>query len=395
MKKYLALLLSVSTLFCLAACAAETGKPGESAGDEPTAAPEEKFYVCSMDGCSRHSGSEQLLETEDLIYYLCVTRVTHEPIKCKVWFSDKKNRDWLPLCGRPDCMHDDKNCNALLEGNTGSKIWLYGRHIYYVSDYESLWRMALDGSAHEKVLDFEFESPDYVGSFYFHDKYLVLNSVGFSEDDPDREVGEPHIFILDLSLDKPVLRETALAEGPEGRKTTGYPLAGEGKELYTVLDDCTLMRFDLEEASLTKVCVLPFYPTEYGTRIAGDKIFFYEPWDAGMAVTVDRNSGEIAEIKRTEPAAECWLQVCGEYLIGNDPESGDVFIYDSGCEFVASVPSPEGVGTMFPSWNLNGIVYGYEYVDGSESINDPPQWYLDLSELGTDHFAWRRWAPEN
>ena len=354
----------------------------------------DEFYICSMAGHSRNSGSQQLFETKDAVYYLCAFREPKKPNRNKVWVSNKERTEWLPLCLKPNCLHDDDDCNAILEGNAGGRLWLYGQHFYYVSDYSSLWRMKLDGSEHEKLMDLGIEPPGYVGSFYFHDKYLILAALIPSEDDSVSLSEERHIYTVDLSMKEPELREIELVFDNEGIKTTGYPLIGEGKYLYTVLDDCTLLKLDLESGSFNKICELPFYPEESGVRISGDTLYFYEPWTAGMAVSVAIDSGEITEIKRAEPETESWFTVCGDHVVGIDPENGGTRVYTDTCELVAEAAAPEGVELVFPMWTLDDVVYGFEYVNGEESIQTPPQWYLDLAEIGTDSFGWHKWEPE-
>ncbi|MBR3382590.1 MAG: hypothetical protein IKG85_06080 [Clostridia bacterium] len=379
MKRIVALVLAMLTLSSLSACS--------PSGDG-------EFYVCSMTGHSGHSGTEQIFETNDAVYYLCSESGINKHKLDKLWIGEKGKDVWIPLCSKPNCMHNDEDCNAVLEGHAGGRIWLYGQHIYYVSDYSSLWRMRLDGSGHEKLKTFEVDPGGYVGTFFFHDRYLVLIAVVPPDGRTDSDVNEPKVYVVDLSMNELEMRNVELVTESEGRKTIGYPLIGDEKYIYTVLDDCTLLRFDLESGTLSEICMLPFYPEEIGIRKVGDKLYFYEPWTAGMAVSVDVNTGMTDEIKRVEPGSECWYTICGEHEIGVDPGSGDLMIYDDKCVFETSVPVPEGTGTIFPMWTLDEVVYGFEYVNGEESILTPPQWYLDLSKLGTGNLTWRRWAPD-
>ena len=43
----------------------------------------DEFYICSMAGHSRNSGSQQLFETKDAVYYLCAFREPKKPNRNK------------------------------------------------------------------------------------------------------------------------------------------------------------------------------------------------------------------------------------------------------------------------------------------------------------------------
>ena len=67
-----------------------------------------------------------------------------------ILYSDHASDAVIKLCGRPDCTHSDKDCNAYVEG--GDNICYYEGYLYTCGD-AGLIRMNLDGSDHLLVFD--------------------------------------------------------------------------------------------------------------------------------------------------------------------------------------------------------------------------------------------------
>ncbi len=90
-----------------------------------------------------------------------------------VYYTDRGSTKYVKLCGRPDCKHDSKDCNAYIGETT---IGSYNDHIYWWGRDDrgqglSLYRMNLDGSEHEKVKNIVIaDSWNY--SCIFHRGYL-------------------------------------------------------------------------------------------------------------------------------------------------------------------------------------------------------------------------------
>ena len=386
MKRIISLLLAALLALSFLSCAAPGGNSdptGEGSDNE--------FYTFDFCGSSGFSGRQQIFETEDSVYYLCRNQdEVKKEIKYTVWVSDKTNKDWLPLCGRPNCLHDDKECNSLLEASQGGRIWLYGSHIYYSVDYLSLWRMKLDGSEHEEVYTFDRETMGRIGMVFFHNKYLIIMGTGPEEDEVEFPI--MHAYVLDLSENMLEPREIELIS-EDGANYFGTTIAGEGRYLYTALDDGRLIRFDLEACTHEMLCTLPFCPDDWSAALEGDELYIFDPWNSGLALKVNKLTGDIVSIKEAEPETEYWLTPANGFVVGVDYYGTNV--YDYNCELVAKIPNAAD-GVMYSAeWILSGVVYGYEYVDGSEAITTPPQWYLDLNEIGSPDMTWHKWAPED
>ena len=90
----------------------------------------------------------RMLET-DTGYYL------YQMAGGKIFYSDKEEIAWVPLCGRPECSHTSGDCNAWI-GNIPNGISIYKDYIYYWKEKDNgeigteIWRLKLDGSGHEK-----------------------------------------------------------------------------------------------------------------------------------------------------------------------------------------------------------------------------------------------------
>jgi hypothetical protein len=75
-----------------------------------------------------------------------------------LYYADYGNTKYVPVCGKPNCPHNNEDCNACLMDLHAGSIAYYDGGIYYVvqtpesQDYE-LWRMNADGTDHRKVKD--------------------------------------------------------------------------------------------------------------------------------------------------------------------------------------------------------------------------------------------------
>ena len=200
MKRTIVFMLALSVLLTAAACrpagdsVKETPAPTEAVQTactaEPTAAETETpnkndISVMDFDSAYCNSGIQQIIAANNSIYFTCekYDEKLHTTYAI-VYFSDKEYKEWMPLCSRPDCMHNNKDCNAVLEDCASLKMWLYGDHIYYMlNEGESaamvpeLWRMKLDGTDHERLkvpkltLDGDAEYDGYSSGIRFHNAF--------------------------------------------------------------------------------------------------------------------------------------------------------------------------------------------------------------------------------
>ncbi len=84
---------------------------------------------------------EGLCVTEDTIYFYWDGHLL---------FTDKGTGITLPLCGKPECTHTDRSCNAYIGGEVAG-LRVYDGKLYWIEDGQNVMRMGLDGTAHESV----------------------------------------------------------------------------------------------------------------------------------------------------------------------------------------------------------------------------------------------------
>lgn len=358
----------------------------------------DSFYTMDL-GCFASAGVEQLLETEETLYYLCSTPGG----ETRLYFSDKSNKEWLPLCGKPNCLHRTEDCESVLEGNASNKVWLYGSHIYYLVRTEQsrgpeLWRMKLDGSSHEKLCA-PFENEKNTGAmysydWYFHNKYAI---VLYHTLDSEKPGGQTQVYRLDLGAKE---LEAVRLEIPEG-VSLGNPIAGCGNMLFCVCGDedkPSLVKTDLDSGETRILFELPFMPDLYSCAFHDGGIIFAEGWEQGKIYRFDVESGLLETLASAEPETRRWYYPSGNYVFGSNssrvsPFAGTEISDLSGNMVWESKPSdgsPEiGVGSI-----IGNYVLGYENGENRITIEHLPTWYLDIREIGTDSFGWHRWGND-
>ena len=358
----------------------------------------DSFYTMDL-SCFASAGVEQLLETEETLYYLCSTPGG----ETRLYFSDKSNKEWLPLCGKPNCLHSTEDCESVLEGNASNKVWLYGSHIYYLVRTEEshgpeLWRMKLDGSSHEKLCT-PFENAKNTGAmysydWYFHNKYAI---VLYHTLDSEETGGQTQAYKLELGAKE---IEAVKLEIPDGI-SLGNPVAGCGNMLFCVCgdeDEPKLVKTDLDSGETQILHELPFIPELYSCVYHDGCIIFAEGWEQGKIYRFDVENDVLEILASAEPETRRWYYPSGNYVFGSNssrvsPFAGTEISDLSGNLVWESKPSDEipeiGIGSM-----IGDYVFGYENGENRITIEHLPTWYLDIREIGTDTFGWHRWGND-
>ena len=417
---FLVLLMSIPLLSCYF-------KPSVPKGTEeaslliplPSPSPEVHSPI-ELDFSSAYAGvqNERLFIHGNTVYYLCFAGDGKKDLTQMIYISDIVNKEWMPLCGRPDCMHNDKDCSAFLEFEPLSAMWPYGDHIYYITqdfladnDDPFLWRMGLDGYDHERLL--EITPPDtetrysYEWDWVFFGKYAVITYMTDNENEtsPNR-----YTFVIDVSAKKP---EQKLFETGEALPYYS-PIIGEGDVLYSVdRDTKTLCRTDFREQTLERICELPIIPTGgviRGTElilctrafdaytveiVGGEQQAVLKHYDSGI-VRVDLETGEVTVVKNSSENG-LWGKAYDNYIIGGgvwnngETERRGTFIYDLSGKLLQEVQYPDTETIIEIRYIIDNYVFGFDKASGTNSL---PMWYLDLNDIGTDNLMWRRWEPE-
>ena len=435
---------------------ASVTEPAATEETKPTRSPaKDVFYVVPGGAIYSASSTDRLIETDDALYFANVLDTPGFYDPCFVYYSDKEYRDWMPLCGRPDCLHNDEDCNAYI-GKRYTQIWLYGDHIYYKVEREvtlpEIWRMKLDGSDHELIFnDAPRILPDGIGGYssgdsscYLHDNKLFMTVHYAAHDDPDAPLDELAIvyrcFMLDLSDPTEATELVFTDERGESKNNLGF-ICAEGDKLYTVVtnvdrdergmhsvSNSELFVYDLTELTYRKLCDLPVYMELPRLWINDGKLYclgadgseadlLVLPEEGGaymdmykgqtqMIVQVDAETGETEILGSALREEVVWNHVFSGHVIGThygiidrDVEYG-TYIYSLEGELEAFIPYEKYEKRINVYYIAGDLVLGYvvtndpkDKATGQYPNYNPPAYYLDLSEIGTEDFNWHEWQP--
>ena len=164
------LLLALALALALTACAS---KPAA-----PTAA---DFEV--QPGAYRYQDmGDFFIETEKGNY--CMNPL----LDFLVRFADPGSHDFHILCNKPECKHEDTNCNAYMDIALG----YYNGHLYGVQDNNqefTLIQMDMDATNHREIVDlpkqFEPNGTNHLGGSYFFDNGFLIYVAMPPQADPD------------------------------------------------------------------------------------------------------------------------------------------------------------------------------------------------------------------
>lgn len=99
----------------------------------------------------QHGSTETyaLCRTADTVYSFSYAPAPQRGVPV-LMYTDRATGITLPLCGRPECTHDNESCNAYV-GLQASGLCLYDGKLYWLSDGLTLTRMNPDGTGRETV----------------------------------------------------------------------------------------------------------------------------------------------------------------------------------------------------------------------------------------------------
>ena len=119
--------------------------------------------------------------TTDTVYFAYQSSKTGEMHIETIYFLDKATGYVGPLCGKPECLHDNEDCNACIYSARSFGLSVYDGRLYwmerpYLGLYRMrIWSVALDGSDRRLVLEQDFEplqNMSFTG--LFHRGYFYL-----------------------------------------------------------------------------------------------------------------------------------------------------------------------------------------------------------------------------
>ena len=395
--------------------AAVTEAPEITEAPAPTPKTDDKFYVIDRSAQRMNTLASVIFETDDGVYYLATKVDELKDTKYNlIYYSDKEYKSWMPLCGKPNCLHNDSSCNAVLESEIW-EIWLYGRHIYYAfenkdADEEAhgvqLWRMKLDGSDHEKVTVIDPEN-DYDDlptlrswSCTFHNRYLFLCGRHITRDEVSGDLSaEFYNFVVDLDDPNAAPRRLNILIDGSYTLDNFALLESRGNDLIALFGDEEgkhYYRCDLETMTGTELCTLPNIIYLTALHLYDGQLWFPAGYELGKIFAVDIETGEVETVASAEPKEMLWYNPWDGYIVGANFGEGTpqgTGIYDMNGNLLEFIEQSEYNAKIMVSFIIGHTVYGHTYTGADYIVINPPDFYLDLDELGTENFGWHKWEP--
>ena len=264
----LLLLLLLLGVGCDRAPGNATNTGGSVGSSEPATMMEQPFNFLGIYG--------SMAETPEGYYYFRGTLV---------YYCPRGESGFVPLCGKPNCAHNDPNCNAFFQG-AHFYLELYDGMLYTVGggaaeDALSFVRMKLDGTEHETVSAdlkaYGLNASDYSVSFYFHQgKAYVM----YKADEPllSEQKGD-HLIVVDVKdgssreIAADYFREHRM-EGIEAIHNGS--IFGDACAIQDRFDSskCKTIELEADSGKITELS-LP----SWGYRDLTDSTIYYFDWD--------------------------------------------------------------------------------------------------------------------
>lgn len=263
----------------------------------------------------------------------------------RLMFLDRESRRAVPLCSRPDCTHEDEECNAYFRENNRDGGGVNKQYLqYYEGDlyavglsedaYVSLFRIRADGSGEWEIsaklyrTDYaatgEWKTPEVViagGYVYFADalqKVQKLERMPIDGGAPEVLLeGDSHASAVDINRIKSnggslfIQVLSYWKDDPENGRTAAYrydPAAGQCSLImegyhgtFTVRDEFVyycdsegLCRYSMEDQTTEHLTDRPMdVPT---ITLARDYIIVCDQWGDGTLFLYDYEGKEIATV---------------------------------------------------------------------------------------------------
>ncbi len=304
-----------------------------------------------------------LLPTQDRYYYLTGSGL--------MYFSEKENMYWFPLCGHAQCPHEDSNCSAFL--GTTFLLGQYGEQLIYgtypsVEDEYSVYRiysMAMDGSE-KKVLK-EFSAADDIslsggvhrGCAYYKIYHYLTNDL--------------EIYRLDIT--EPDGEQELIYEG-----TGDAILNGIGTVMNMLVldaDGTFLYQYDITARTVTQLETDAFFNVR-AVRFCRDGSIMYAV--GNEMHRLDPNSMEDSIIGRMDGEtffADDELL----YVHGKNETDGYAVSFDKTASETDRIPFPCPEEKMKLSTDS-------DYILLINTSTELPKWYMKKSELLAGQGQW-------
>lgn len=181
--------------------------------------------------------------TENGVYFLCDTDFGENYIL----YADHGSDEFVKLCGRAECTHTDKQCNAYIQN--GQCLSYYDGYLYVTAGVGSaiqLFRMNLDGTERVKVTDTIEAASGYKGSYGSFLGGGVMTTDVYKLDESGKEVSQSLYYKLDGSMD-----EVAVLDLSSPYSNHGYDVIADGPSVENELPIMGMYRLDLDHNEQT------------------------------------------------------------------------------------------------------------------------------------------------
>ena len=338
------------------------------------------------------------LDTPDGFYY---------PFGYLLYFCPKGGDCFVPLCGKPDCEHNDVNCNASLEASAPDGMGYYDGVIYsldsivFQGDFVFTQRNR-DGTDHKTTAtvnrsQYGFRSESSYGyqlKIYGGKAYIALYS-------PWGTPGEHlyHMVVVNLTdgsqteFGAELFRNGGI-EHPYFKNGKMYGFAVHNVDLTTGEEDSTLMEVELETGEATEIPL----PTEkiWGQILVTDSTVYYLEKENAEEVPsrlrfkeYDRASGAV---KDYESPVE--ITTDNNVLIGEDyiyilpcilhDNAENMYILSRDYKLVDQIELREGLDFFAATKDR---IYFKDYNVDPEAKTDVYVYYLEKSQIGSHNLT--------
>ena len=322
MKRVLLLFLCFLLAFAVSSCAPSTsGENGNSDLPDPAS-------------FRQQDRQERFLELADRYYYV---------YNYKVYFSEKDNPAFFILCNKPECKHNDSNCNAYAE----SALGYWDEHLYGAVLLEGeprIFRMNLDGTEHTTIADLEQPvNPAGTAGGFYH--FYVHNGYMYYEVSNE---GMNTLFRTEMATGK---TERLFEDLLHGETQFSGALQIDGQKLYFVLRDKDVRSlYCADVATLELKRIRDWTLDNRGWAVYGNMLYYYAS-DRKVFCEYDLTTGEEKTIPQSDyyDGAPTYDSDYVYFKTWDDEDLGNMglVILDRNYQFIQRIEMPRDMNFMY------------------------------------------------
>lgn len=309
-----------------------------------------------------------------------------DPAKnCYILYADHGSDTFIKLCGRPDCSHSGRDCNAYVY--SGRFLSYYNGYLYVVSGLgggDRLIRMNPDGSNHVTVLEFQKFAKEHNAegaSFEMISKGICTFSL-YNYTEKEMEVnGRLETYLVPVFLCGYMYKLDGSIPEPQKTKGGATPFYHCGDVFFSIADSeitdgCdSVWDWDPETDSYTYLTEYPKIPGYYGPEEA-----YYFRDGAIVRLNYTTQTEEI--LIDTGLEGEYYLFCFPECMVVASRTAGadkNLYVYNWANELVDTVEGPESYDAM----DRLLLAETAERFIFSNSWDGLPLYYINKADLGT------------